>query len=483
MKRQQPQRNHFRAHLGIVLGASLIHFVCISWILLRRVEVYSCFEDLDLFVNAFWNTLHGRLFYQFDMQICQLGVHFSPFLFLILPLYALLPDPRTLLLLQAAAASFAAVPFFLFSRKMLKSSLPAVLLSLAYLFYPPLNRSLLSPVSGFHEITFALPFVFLLAWAMLERRWVALGAFLILLLSVKENVALGVAAWGLWLLLRKRWRLGGLFVAGGVLWFCVAFFVIMPCLQGKGSFTPGALTFVPAVSLPWQEGGCSSFFRSCLRLATDPLRWRFIAEMLTPVWLGVLGCPEAMIAAAPIWMADLLDRRESMRTVYRWHHMGIIPFLFLGNAYALCRLQRGMDRWTQKRKRTAWDREKSYSLAAALILVSCLLSLFFMPFSFPDRDAAEISYRMNWDKAQRVDKVLSQIPPEASVLASFNVLYRLAGRKHVGWFRHAHRRKWDYVVWDAELKKPAPPNFQAFLSQNGYQLIWREGGFLVFKRF
>ena len=128
-----------------------------------------------------------------------------------------------------------------------------------------------------------------------------------------------------------------------------------------------------------------------------------------------------------------------------------------------------------------WARKETLSAVAALLLVSTFLSLCLMPSWFPERDALEISYRMNAEKARRVDEVLSQIPPHASVLASFNVLYRLAGRERIGWLRHAYRGHWDYVVLDAELMTAVPPDFEKFLSENGYVLIWREGGFMLFE--
>ena len=75
--------------------------------------------DLGLHAQVFWNTSHGRLFAGSVEVDNYLGDHVSPIILLLAPLYRLLPDPRTLLLLQAVALASGALPLALLARRRL----------------------------------------------------------------------------------------------------------------------------------------------------------------------------------------------------------------------------------------------------------------------------------------------------------------------------------------------------------------------------
>ena len=74
--------------------------------LLRHYSFGSSAWDLGIFNQAFYTTVkHGKLLYYTAELYANpggtlFGVHFSPILFLIIPLYALLPTPGTLVVAQ-----------------------------------------------------------------------------------------------------------------------------------------------------------------------------------------------------------------------------------------------------------------------------------------------------------------------------------------------------------------------------------------------
>jgi len=87
----------------------LAYFIVLSLLCLRR---YGAFEyrslDLGIFTQSLSSTLKGCFFYntveyQWYGVSSHFGVHNQPLLLLILPLYALFPSPKTLLILQAFA--------------------------------------------------------------------------------------------------------------------------------------------------------------------------------------------------------------------------------------------------------------------------------------------------------------------------------------------------------------------------------------------
>ncbi len=147
-----------------------------------------------------------------------LGDHFEPILLLIAPLYALFPDPRTLLILQTLALALAAWPLFLISQNVTKSLshridesenqkteklkteklinwLPAVV-GVLWLLHPAVQNANLFE---FHSLSFAPLFLFFLFYYWLKikesktdklKNCTLFTLFLLLSLCVREDVAL-----------------------------------------------------------------------------------------------------------------------------------------------------------------------------------------------------------------------------------------------------------------------------------------------------
>lgn len=82
---------------------------------LRHVIYHSFGPDLGLFDQIFWNTTQGR-FFESTMSLAvpqphsYLGDHFSLIYLALLPVYALVPRPETLLVLQTLFWRWASGP-------------------------------------------------------------------------------------------------------------------------------------------------------------------------------------------------------------------------------------------------------------------------------------------------------------------------------------------------------------------------------------
>lgn len=163
------------------------------------------YRDMDLayFAQAIWNTAHFRLFHFTLHPTLTLGDHAEWILLPIAAVYRLLPNPLTLLGLQALALGSGAIPlYFLAARKLPERW--AVGTAIAYLFLAvPANAALFE----FHALAFALP---LLLWTALAYEKRDLRLFLILLavsLAVREDVAVvGVGFAAVAALDRRGWR-------------------------------------------------------------------------------------------------------------------------------------------------------------------------------------------------------------------------------------------------------------------------------------
>jgi len=119
----------------IVVTLALAYFVLYSVLSVLRHTTYHSFgPDLGIFDQVFWNTTHGR-FFESTMSLSQpephsyLADHFSPAYLLLMPAYALIPRPETLLVLQTLFLAAGVWPLYLLTRLMLEPG--ATLLSSA----------------------------------------------------------------------------------------------------------------------------------------------------------------------------------------------------------------------------------------------------------------------------------------------------------------------------------------------------------------
>jgi uncharacterized membrane protein len=161
--------------------------------------------DLGIFNQALYNTLYsGRpLYYTVELFLNPSGsyfaVHLSPILFLILPFYAILPLPTTLLVMKSFILALGAFPLYLLAKEMLKSERTAFMLALAYLLYPPLQGA---NWFDFQPQVFLPLLFFSLCYFMVRRKWRYYFPILLLTLMVEEHVVFAVFLFAAYFMLK-----------------------------------------------------------------------------------------------------------------------------------------------------------------------------------------------------------------------------------------------------------------------------------------
>ena len=158
---------------------------------LKHLSFSSFAWDLGIFNQLIHSSIfEGKLFYYtpelyMNPQGSYFAIHFSPILLTIFPIYALFPSVLTLLFLKAALLSGAAIPLYHISRKLTGDDLTSLIISVAYLLNPGLQGA---NWFDFQPQVFIPLLVFTTFLMMLERRWIAYAASLILALSIQEHV-------------------------------------------------------------------------------------------------------------------------------------------------------------------------------------------------------------------------------------------------------------------------------------------------------
>lgn len=155
---------------------------------LRYLAFYTNAWDIGILQQSLWTASHDhRLFYYtaelfWNSSGSFLGVHWSPILFLFVPIYAAFPGPLTLMVLQSCALGGSAFPLFALARRRLDPTI-ALTLAALYLVSPPLLGGMLYDfhVEAFVPIT-ALTTLY--AWES-RRPWLAGVAAALLLCTVE----------------------------------------------------------------------------------------------------------------------------------------------------------------------------------------------------------------------------------------------------------------------------------------------------------
>jgi uncharacterized membrane protein len=169
----------YSAFLGAVLCERYWAFQTSAW-------------DLGNFNQGMWTALfdHRLFYYTADLPSGNTGSllasHFSPFLFLLLPFYALAPGPPGLLVIEAVGLAAGTVPLYFLSRRLGLSEAWTLLVEVGYLLSPVLMGI---GWYDFHAEAFLpVTVIFTVYCYYYGGRWVFAASW-ILCLAVIETVA------------------------------------------------------------------------------------------------------------------------------------------------------------------------------------------------------------------------------------------------------------------------------------------------------
>ena len=182
-----------RPYEFVLWVAIVLYGLVFSYFTIQKHYAFASYAwDLGTFDQALYTTLfHGRFFYYTPEQLFNLSgsyfaIHFSPILFLVLPVYAVLPSPTTLLVLKSFLLPIAAFPLYLLAKTALNRVKPAFGIAVAYLLYPGLQAA---NWFDFQPQVFLPLLLFSASYFLLRRRWGLFFACTLLTLMVEEHVA------------------------------------------------------------------------------------------------------------------------------------------------------------------------------------------------------------------------------------------------------------------------------------------------------
>jgi len=190
----------------IAVGVYVICFTAMNWGLWFNLRLPH--GDSAMYEEHLWNITHGKGFRSYLDQGLFWGEHIQFVHLFLIPIYWLWPSHLLLEFCESLALGIGAIPVYWMAYRASQSQKTAVLVSIAYLLYFPLQFLDISiDLKTFRPISFGVPIV-LFALDQLERkRFGTASALLLLSLSCKEDFAIIVFSIGLSLLAQSGWQL------------------------------------------------------------------------------------------------------------------------------------------------------------------------------------------------------------------------------------------------------------------------------------
>lgn len=434
--------------LGLIGGAVVALVTC-----LRYMTFASPNFDFGLFCNMFYNMSETGLplvTSERDVLLSHFVVHVSPIYYLMLPFYFVFPSPITLQVLQAAVVASGVIPTVLLCKHFKLSGKVTVAVAFLYAFYPALSSGCFYDL---HENCFLTPLLLWLFYFFEKEKYPLMYVFAALVLCVKEDAAIYVILFALYVIIsRKKFVHGGILAVASMAYFGLAYFWLTESSAYYAELY-SASTPSPAIAGPMvnrfdnlifnAEDGLVGAIKTALvnpgylltqLFTTTAGGWEklvYVFRMLLPLGILPLCTKKASrwLLVAPILMNLLTMYKYQYDTGFHYQ-FGIIAFL----VYAAI----------QNLPELAYPTRKTL-LSIAAVACCCVYMVSVVP--------TVTTYVNRWkngrEKYTEMMEILDTIPEDASVAANTFLIAHIADRDEIYELKyHGVSTDVDYVIYD-----------------------------------
>jgi uncharacterized membrane protein len=415
-----------------ILFAAIFSYIVVLSVL-TSFKFY-CFQslafDFGIFVQVFWNTLHGHFMFSQPRAgplyaPSFLGVHFSPLVLILLPFYALIQSPYTLLVLQAIALALPALFIYKIAVRISGKETVALLFAIGYLVYP---GTLWSNWYDFHVEAFVPLFLSMAFYYYLKGNKLGLVISMLMMLTTLESAVYIDLAFVVYIALREvlkrrkaqpdRNVIDKSLIIALLIVVSVSVIYYLASESIMNSVWPQRQVLAP---LPLF--GIQTFNNFLLKIS-------YIAILTAPLAFLPFASPLELLPAAPyLFLALVTDYQPYFTVTWQYPALISVPF-FVAAIFGL----------TQQN----WKKIRSELIVAMMIFVvllspgSPLMSQFSVRWTI-DLPSSEMGFRY---------QALSMIEENATVLAQENIFPNVAQRPVVYTVWPSNATPPDYIVID-----------------------------------
>jgi len=459
----RPYRVRLRggAWAAVAVYVVLMGFIVVT----RHLALRTHALDLGQYVQTVWSIAngHGATFtlipgYVTTVRMNAWADHFQPILYALVPLVWITPSVPPILLAQVVAFALGAVAVFDYTTRRAEGAgvahAVAGAFAVVYLLNPSLHGINLRDI---HPAAFVIPLLLAAAALHDARRfaWCALAG--VAAAACREDAAVAVVGFGIWLALaRARWVAGAAVAVAALALLAFDLQILMPYYRGDGGGYHHLYRYTHLGE---------SLGEILTSLAFRPWRWLpvvftvpklvYALAMLAPLGFLPVLAPRTLAAAAPGLAMNLLSVDPILINPRGQYQSFVLPFLVLA----------AVDGYFALRARREGRRLPGIALGAAACFALILTSRTFNDFSVR-------LWRLG-EPERAVHALMGRIPSDAPVSANERLVPHLVMRKEVfvyprglGLSSHVIDRE------DVLARTPAA----------GYVEVARGGGFILLER-
>ncbi len=465
--------------LSCLVATYIILFGTLS---ILRHNAFASNYDLANMDQTVWNTAYGEFFSLTggEQIVSRLSIHADFILIFLAPLYRIWNDVRVLLISESVALALGAIPVFFLTWRVLKSRVIALGISFVYLINPGMQWT---DIYDFHAVAFAIPTLLSAFYFTYVKKWKLFLLFAFIAILTKEEISLFIAMLSLIIFFYyKEHKLGALMFTFSMLWFLIMIFVVIPYFSPSGKHW----------ALEWFKFGSGgsgfnlfAFSQTIIkRFLFSPDVLRYYQSLLRPFgFLPILGFP-LLILSLPELAINVLSTQAQMRSIRFHYDSGITPSLVLATIFGLFFFSKFLRLLKIK------ERFVKFALYAVVFyLVAGAIRVNYNRSPLPSTPSCWcLVYQVSKEDVE-FEKLLRQIPPDASVAASGNVRPHVSHRKYA-YTLPAGVNDADYIAILTQQRIVGDYNqieFETKLaeklkSSNTHQLISNMGDFYLFRK-
>jgi len=481
----------------VFIGVYTVVFSCFTTYMHYAFKTYAW--DLGIFTQALWTTVNlGKPFYYtIELQVNTsgnfLGTHFSPILFLIIPIYAIYQSPLTLLVIQSFILALGALPIYRMAKEKLNDTLSGLGIAAAYLLYPALHSV---NCFDFHTESF-IPVLFLSSFYYFDKgKWFKGTFFAALMLSTIEFAPIIVAFLAIYLIIKnslgkKSWRdrefikgvlQGIVLIILAISWFFLAFDIMHSINPLKEKGLPGN----------WDYWG-SNLSEVFVNILTNPVK--ALSFMVTPIeklyYVLALLSPLLMLpvysleflCALPWPIAAMLSNYQFYYNFYFQYSAFAIGQLFIATIFSIKKIFLSVNQGSQKKLQR--------KLVTLLILVNVILCIAISPIGLPQFSTRKIEITPH---ANLLHEILKLIPDNASIATQNDIFPHVAQREHAYILTWPMPTDVDYILVDLKschfivfggaISTESPNEaLKKIVNSGNYGLLATADGILLLKKY
>jgi len=362
-----------------------------------------------------------------DMLLSHFAVHFSPILYVALPIYMIFPNPATILAVQAIAVALGVIPLYKLSKHFGLSNNKTIAVIIIYVLHPSV---IANNFYYFHENCFLTVLLLSLFYFAEKGKRIPMYIFALLTMFVKEDAPIYVLFFGLYLIFSNKTKLHGALLS----LLSMAYFVTTTSLMavfGQGVMTYRYDNFI------FEEGG--SLVDVVLNVIKNPTfvfdqiltveKLEFLIPMLIPMALlpFAIKKPSRLILLCPMLLVNLMSNYVYQFDIGFQYTYASLAFLF----YLAVMNLGDLNPDTAKRLLTCGV---------------CASVIFFASINLGRMDTIKV-YEKGRETSEIITEALTEIPEDKSITATTFLVPPLWNRDEVYEYKYTDEVT-DYAVFD-----------------------------------